>query len=308
MDTKTAINGGKELAALIIQYCAKDAGGNKNLQKYIDDMNSGNGVFKEQKEALKILSDAGTEMEDGAHALLDNFSRNTGDMEKVFTSFDGFAKDVRGVADANKTTTKQLEQLSDQIKAITKHTDEINDISEQTNLLSFNASIEAARAGEAGKGFRIIANEVKKLSDNTKKTSQEIAHMVETLGEQIAEFSDQNEQKTALLERLVKATEESKNILASIKNDSNSNSACTRNMLDLLSKNQESIEKVVSSVAKSEENNKVQVQQFADNASQNLVLFNDIISFSIEMDQIFKYLDKSEGVDADAIETLGSVS
>src|SRR5574344_1764703 len=291
MDTKTAINGGKELAALIIQYCAKDAGGNKNLQKYIDDMNSGNGVFKEQKEALKILSDAGTEMEDGAHALLDNFSRNTGDMEKVFTSFDGFAKDVRGVADANKTTTKQLEQLSDQIKAITKHTDEINDISEQTNLLSFNASIEAARAGQAGKGFRIIANEVKRLSDTTKTNSQTIGSNISSLNEELQNLLKENNSCTQMIHQLKTSAATCKTTMSGIAEDNTASAETTQKVVSKITANNQN---VISISEKVEKENIAQIQQIADRASENSIQLSDRVSLMLELKELFAYLAKTQ--------------
>ena len=66
-------------------------------------------------------------------------------------------------------------------KEIDKVVNIINEVSEQTNLLALNASIEAARAGESGTGFAIVANEIKKLANNTKESANYIRDMVKRL-------------------------------------------------------------------------------------------------------------------------------
>jgi len=85
----------------------------------------------------------------------------------------------------------QLHEFSNQIKGIVGVVEEI---ANQTKLLSLNASIEAARAGEHGKGFGIVANEVQKLSETTKQTVIQIIELVaksneytETVGASIRE-------------------------------------------------------------------------------------------------------------------------
>lgn len=74
----------------------------------------------------------------------------------------------------------ELNQSSKQIGSILIH---ISEIANQTNLLSLNASIEAARAGEHGKGFAVVAQEIRKLAESSKESSEEITAILHEIGE-----------------------------------------------------------------------------------------------------------------------------
>lgn len=68
---------------------------------------------------------------------------------------------------------------------INEMADQILDVTEQTNLLSLNASIEAARAGDAGRGFAVVAGEISNLANSSSKTASEIHHLVEESNQSI---------------------------------------------------------------------------------------------------------------------------
>lgn len=76
---------------------------------------------------------------------------------------------------------EKMEILNTSMKSIRELVIAIDTIAESTTLLSLNASIEAARAGEAGRGFAVVADEINKLADSSKKSSKEIADMIDNL-------------------------------------------------------------------------------------------------------------------------------
>lgn len=76
---------------------------------------------------------------------------------------------------------EQITRLSEQTGQIGAITNLVSDLANQTNMLALNAAVEAARAGEHGKGFSVVASEIRKLADESKKSAERINALVDDI-------------------------------------------------------------------------------------------------------------------------------
>lgn len=100
----------------------------------------------------------------------------------------GSNSDLQALEDSIRDINLSFTEIKDKITGLGGHlmrvneiTGLLNSIADQTNLLALNASIEAARAGEAGRGFSVVAEEIRKLAEQSKASSDDINMLIDTI-------------------------------------------------------------------------------------------------------------------------------
>ena len=103
-----------------------------------------------------------------------------------------------------------MQQNNEQAQKIESTSQKINDIADQTNLLSLNAAIEAARAGDAGKGFAVVAEEIRGLAEETNSLTNEIGAIIQELLQKTADATKNMESMERIFQEQEGSVDETK--------------------------------------------------------------------------------------------------
>ncbi len=156
-----------------------------------------------QNESVERTVQIINEMSGAIDKVVNNTKTIADDTQNSYTAategkdlVDETIEDMKTIKTIVDTLAEKMASLGERSQQIGEIVQVIDDIAEQTNLLALNAAIEAARAGEHGKGFAVVATEVRKLAENSRKSTEEIRNLI---------IGIQNETR-AVIEQMNKAT------------------------------------------------------------------------------------------------------
>ncbi|WP_046173491.1 methyl-accepting chemotaxis protein [Domibacillus indicus] len=194
-------------------------------------------TFEQLSETMEEFQ-AGSDMQmsslQSAHAVVQEMMAAIRGMEGDMQSTVAFSGQTAASADIGSQTMQKIEadmtrlqervgQAAEKMRTVSEDTDStmsivgsITAIAAQTNLLALNASIEAARAGDAGRGFAIVAEEVRKLAEETNTFSADILEALQKMRDDIYRVADEVESSRGELEEGVRHVREAGGAITSL--------------------------------------------------------------------------------------------
>jgi methyl-accepting chemotaxis protein len=140
----------------------------------------GNELTQQIGERMKNVIQANLEMGNAAAVVQSSSEQGTKYMSELIAKTNDAETMIRSMVE-------KVDKLKESTRSIRKILDMLNNITKQTNILSLNATIEAARAGAAGKGFMVVADEIRKLADQSRQSIGVVGEITETIQREIDE-------------------------------------------------------------------------------------------------------------------------
>ena len=239
---------------------------------------------KEQLSATQEISQQMQENSDISNDVNEK-ARNTSDM----------AREAAKISDHGKSESIEMmrvvEKIENNSEEIGKISDLIDEIAQQTNMLSLNASIEAARAGEQGRGFSVVATEVGKLAERSGSSVKDISELTEVARNEASGGAERMKELKEEMEKISETINSVEKMMLEIVNQSN----------EQKDKNK-SVQNSISNLTQIGENNSVAAEEISasmielSNIANNTK--NKVSEFKLENEEEIyntkKYNDESD--------------
>lgn len=174
-----------EAAAFVSDSSSTFMQTSQDIQYAISDIESGvNQLDVDSADCLSQMDSLSTKIStvsENTVQISQLTSKTNASIKDGMNSMAGLNESALATSQITSKVIMAIEQLEERSRSISHIVDAINDIAEETNLLSLNASIEAARAGEAGRGFSVVAEQIRKLADQSLNSANEINKIIEQM-------------------------------------------------------------------------------------------------------------------------------
>lgn len=143
------------------------------------------GAIDETSSAIEQISASNQEVAASSSEITDSMAKTLTTTQAGQKALDRVVQQMNSISEGTDTVQHRISELSTSSEKIGEIIQFITGIADQTNLLALNAAIEAARAGEHGRGFAVVAEEVRKLAEQSREATTQIAALINQNGSNI---------------------------------------------------------------------------------------------------------------------------
>lgn len=199
-------------------------------------------------------------------------------------------------AEATKDAEEHVLKLADKLTQISDFVENIQDIASETNLLSLNASIEAARAGEQGRGFSVVAEEIRKLADNSGQTAIEIKKIIDEISlysanaiTKVSEAGDISKNQMGSAKKTIVAFEQINGLVEALVNNMNNVS----DQMDRMNGEREDTLKTIRDIGESSESTVKATEEVNHFLETQMVASESLKGETLRMQENMKCLEEA---------------